>query len=206
MIARVVDKPIETALDDGSIRVRSLAAVGVSCRCRFQVLQSRISILLDVGFRLGPRLIACASTNAGWWQLPQHTTSGIASNINLHDLQAWRAILKGRKDCLIAKMAPIAPEIELGLRLFAAQYFQVVETQNLPFPSNDILIKPEVQQWIYQNMFNETSVWPIPPVGYRSRVLKNLFSLIENSITDPEHDVRIINPSDAIVFCETVLC
>lgn len=99
-------------------------------------------------------------------------------------------------------MASVAPELERSLETFAAQYFQVVEPLNLTFPSGEVLIKPEVQQWVYQNMFNETTVWPVPPVGYRNRVLKTLLSKIEDSITDPEHDVRII-PSNAICFAES---
>ncbi|EEP77267.1 conserved hypothetical protein [Uncinocarpus reesii 1704] len=37
-------------------------------------------------------------------------------------------------------------------------------------------------------MFNEAAIWPIPPVDYRSRVLKSVLSRIEDAFTDPEED------------------
>jgi hypothetical protein len=76
-----------------------------------------------------------------------------------------------------------------GLALLAAQYFQVVDINALCIPKDTVLIAPEAQEWIWQNMFDEDSVWPLPPVNYRTRVLKMLLSRIEQSVTDPEEDV-----------------
>ncbi|WEW59855.1 hypothetical protein PRK78_005336 [Emydomyces testavorans] len=85
-------------------------------------------------------------------------------------------------------MSSLSPEHRRNLRTFAAQYFQVIETRNLMFPPNEILIKPEVQRWIYENMLDEATLWPLPPVSYRNRVLKILLLKIEDSIVDPEED------------------
>ncbi|KAJ5251013.1 hypothetical protein N7489_001423 [Penicillium chrysogenum] len=70
----------------------------------------------------------------------------------------------------------------------AAQYFQLVELQQLALPPGPVLIQPAVQAALYERMFNENAVFPIPPDSYRSRVLKQILSRIEESITDPEED------------------
>ncbi|OJD14442.1 hypothetical protein AJ78_05210 [Emergomyces pasteurianus Ep9510] len=72
--------------------------------------------------------------------------------------------------------------------LLAAQYLQLLEPQRLSIPPKNVLIRPGVQQLIYQSMFDETHVWPIPPPGYRTRVLKILISKLEESISNPEED------------------
>ncbi|PGG98185.1 hypothetical protein AJ79_08955 [Helicocarpus griseus UAMH5409] len=77
---------------------------------------------------------------------------------------------------------------ETHIDLLVAQYLQMVELQHLSIPPNNVLIKPEVQELIYQNMFDEERIWPIPPPGYRIRVLKTLISRLEQSISDPEED------------------
>ena len=70
-----------------------------------------------------------------------------------------------------------------------AQYFQLVEVPLLDLPDDNVLIKPETQQAIYDRMFND-SLWPvIPRVNYQTRVLKMIISRIEGSISDPEEDV-----------------
>lgn len=70
----------------------------------------------------------------------------------------------------------------------AAQYFQLVELNHLDLPPGSVLVRPEVQAALYEHMFDET-IFPIPPHSYRSRVLKQILSRIEESITDPEQDV-----------------
>ncbi|KAJ5457185.1 hypothetical protein N7530_012459 [Penicillium desertorum] len=70
----------------------------------------------------------------------------------------------------------------------AAQYFQLVELQHLALPPGPVLIQPAVQAALYERMFNENAVFPIPPDSYRSRVLKQILSRIEESITNPEED------------------
>ena len=83
----------------------------------------------------------------------------------------------------------LSAEEEAALRLLRAQYFQLVEHQFLSIPRNDVLIKPDAQESIYQDMFNESTVWPIPPASYRRRVLKSLLLRLEQSIVDPDEDV-----------------
>ena len=70
-----------------------------------------------------------------------------------------------------------------------AQYFQQVDTRDLDLPHGHAIVRPDVQTAIYERMFNETLVWPVPPVGYRSRVLKMILAQIEEFISDPEEDV-----------------
>ncbi|KAM5453189.1 hypothetical protein MaudCBS49596_002968 [Microsporum audouinii] len=85
-------------------------------------------------------------------------------------------------------MEPISSDEATCLRTLAAQYFQAVEVQSLRFPPGTVLLKPQVQRWINQNMFSEDTVWPLPPLNYRSRVLKLLLSRLEESFSDPEED------------------
>jgi hypothetical protein len=63
-----------------------------------------------------------------------------------------------------------------------------VELQHLDIPPGSVLVQPDVQTALYEYMFDET-IFPIPPNSYRSRVLKQIISRIEESITDPEQDV-----------------
>ncbi|KKZ67719.1 hypothetical protein EMCG_06586 [[Emmonsia] crescens] len=72
--------------------------------------------------------------------------------------------------------------------LLVAQYLQLLEPQHLSIPPNNVLIKTEVQQLICQRMFDEARVWPIPPLGYRIRILKILISKLEESISNFEED------------------
>ncbi|KAL1963214.1 hypothetical protein VTN77DRAFT_8539 [Rasamsonia byssochlamydoides] len=69
-----------------------------------------------------------------------------------------------------------------------AQYFQLVEPWDLRIPSADTLKDPAVQAAIYEQMFNENNIDPIPPVNYRTRVLKTILSRIEESLSSPEED------------------
>ncbi|KAL1878365.1 hypothetical protein Plec18167_004437 [Paecilomyces lecythidis] len=69
-----------------------------------------------------------------------------------------------------------------------AQYFQLVEPRELCVPSAEAIVRPAVQAAIYEQMFNEATVWPLPPAGYRTRVLKMIISRIEESISNPEED------------------
>lgn len=84
---------------------------------------------------------------------------------------------------------------EVGIAKLVAQYFQLVEPRDLCVPSAEAIVRPAVQSAIYEQMFNEATVWPLPPIGYRTRVLKMIISRIEESISDPEEDVR--SPSRA---------
>ncbi|PGH16960.1 hypothetical protein AJ80_05028 [Polytolypa hystricis UAMH7299] len=74
------------------------------------------------------------------------------------------------------------------VRLLVAQYLQVVEAHNVSIPPGYVLLKPDVQDYIYQHMFNETNIWPLPPTGYRIRILKMLLAKMEESMSDPDED------------------
>lgn len=75
------------------------------------------------------------------------------------------------------------------IRLLSAQYFQLVPPDDLSLPSKESIIRPNVQAAIYENMFNEASIWPIPSVRYRTRVLKRIITTLEESISNPDEDV-----------------
>jgi hypothetical protein len=76
------------------------------------------------------------------------------------------------------------------ISILSAQYFQLVAPDSLALPPKESIIKPNVQATIYENLFNEAVNWPIPPVRYRTRVLKAILARIEESITNPDEDVR----------------
>lgn len=75
------------------------------------------------------------------------------------------------------------------VRLLSAQYFQLMPLDALALPSKESIIKPGVQAAIYENLFNEAVVWPIPPLRYRSRILKAILARIEESVSNPDEDV-----------------
>lgn len=84
----------------------------------------------------------------------------------------------------------LSPHDEACVRQLVAQYFQLVEPRDLCVPSADAIVNPAVQAAIYERMFNQDTLWPIPPASYRTRVLKMILSRIEESISNPEEDVR----------------
>lgn len=69
-----------------------------------------------------------------------------------------------------------------------AQYFQFVEPRDLDVPSGDVLLRPAVQQALYERMFDE-ALSTLPPAAYRTRVLKLITARIEESIKNPDEDV-----------------
>ncbi|KAF2008568.1 hypothetical protein BU24DRAFT_429164 [Aaosphaeria arxii CBS 175.79] len=74
------------------------------------------------------------------------------------------------------------------LILLRRQYFQLVEPIQLRWPDFQVLKRPEVQDWIYRNMF-DSSIESAPPDRYKMRVLKPLISKLERTIENPEEDV-----------------
>jgi hypothetical protein len=81
------------------------------------------------------------------------------------------------------------------IRLFRRQYLQLLDAQNLAWPSSDTLRSSQAQEWIYENLFQTDNISHfLPPERYRLRILKLLMSKIEASIVDPEEDVRIFLP------------
>lgn len=75
------------------------------------------------------------------------------------------------------------------INLLAAQYFQQVELPSLALPDGPTLVSPAIQTALYENMFNESTAWPLPPTPYQTRVLKKIIARIEEAISDPEEDV-----------------
>ena len=80
-----------------------------------------------------------------------------------------------------------SPDATAVIDKLSAQYFQQVDPRDLQLPTKDAIVRPSVQRAIYETMFNGT--WPIPPVAYRTRVLKMIVTRIEECISNPEEDV-----------------
>jgi hypothetical protein len=81
------------------------------------------------------------------------------------------------------------PEQLLQLRVLQRQYFQLVEPHRLRWPDEATLKRPEVQTWLFVNLFDSSKISSPPPARYQLRVLKELVGKLERSITDPEEDV-----------------
>ncbi|KAF2277924.1 uncharacterized protein EI97DRAFT_374076 [Westerdykella ornata] len=79
--------------------------------------------------------------------------------------------------------------IDPDLQKLCRQFFQLVDVQQLRWPESQKLKKPDVQAWIYDNLFNSDNIAFLPPDRYRQRVLKLLMTKIESAIEDPEEDV-----------------
>ncbi|KAF2027597.1 hypothetical protein EK21DRAFT_71607 [Setomelanomma holmii] len=76
------------------------------------------------------------------------------------------------------------------LRILQRQYFQLVEPHQFRWPEDASLKRPDIQAWIFTNMFDLSKVKSPPPDRYQLRVLKLLVAKLERSIIDPEEDVR----------------
>jgi hypothetical protein len=86
----------------------------------------------------------------------------------------------------------ISEEALHQIRLLRRQYLQLLDAQNLKWPSPDTLRSSQAQEWIYENLFQTDNISHfLPPERYRLRILKLLMSKIEASIVDPEEDVRV---------------
>lgn len=77
------------------------------------------------------------------------------------------------------------PEILLLRR----QYLQLFEPDFLAWPPKQLLRDPDIQEWIYHNLFDSNQNTYLPPERYQYRVLKRLLAKIEQAIEDPEEDV-----------------
>ncbi|KAJ4363563.1 hypothetical protein N0V83_009859 [Neocucurbitaria cava] len=74
------------------------------------------------------------------------------------------------------------------LRILQRQYFQLVEPHLLRWPDDATLKVPEVQSWLFTNLFDTDRIASPPPDRYQHRVLKVLISKLEASINDTEED------------------
>jgi hypothetical protein len=75
------------------------------------------------------------------------------------------------------------------LRVLQRQYFQLVEPHQLRWPEGAALKQPDVQAWMFREMFDADHVKSPPPDRYQLRVFKLLVSKLEAAIVDPEEDV-----------------
>ncbi|KAH6842169.1 putative methyltransferase-domain-containing protein [Alternaria rosae] len=83
-----------------------------------------------------------------------------------------------------------APSNLSQLRILQRQYFQLVEPHQLRWPDDAILKAPNVQAWLFHNLFDAANITSLPPGRYRLRILKQLVAKLERSITDPEEDQK----------------
>lgn len=78
------------------------------------------------------------------------------------------------------------------LTILTAQYHQQLPPPRLAqsIPPAPILLRPEVQTYLYEHLFNEENpqAWPLPPASYRKRVLKMVLGVLETGATT-EDDV-----------------
>lgn len=75
------------------------------------------------------------------------------------------------------------------LNRFKRQYIQLLDPGLLDWPRANSLKDPDVQAWMYRNLFSIDALRFHPPERYQLRVLKQLTSTIEQAIVDPEEDV-----------------
>ncbi|KAF4301264.1 putative Nicotinamide N-methyltransferase [Botryosphaeria dothidea] len=81
-----------------------------------------------------------------------------------------------------------SPNEMQALHIFRAQYFQLSDPAQMRWPEAQLLKRPEAQAWLFEEMFDRDSIQYPPPERYQVRVLKQLVSVIENAIDDPEED------------------
>jgi hypothetical protein len=70
----------------------------------------------------------------------------------------------------------------------------LVEPALLRWPPSRTLIAPDVQSWIFSNLFQKTNITSPPPQTYQQRILKTLIGKLEAAVEDPEEDVRLLFP------------
>ena len=80
------------------------------------------------------------------------------------------------------------------LNLFRNQYLQLIDVRGLAWPdSHSIPLAAHwVQEWLFNNLFNNDQIRYLPPPRYQLRVLKELTSWIEQAIQDPNEEVGAV--------------
>ena len=73
-----------------------------------------------------------------------------------------------------------------------AQYLQLLDPGTLSWPRPATLRKDEAQTWLFKNLFDKQNSQYLPNDRYQARVLKIALARIEESIEDPDQDVRAI--------------
>lgn len=107
------------------------------------------------------------------------------------------------RTCTLALSGPVATmKVSSGemqaLQVFRAQYFQLLDLVQMRWPEAQLLKRPDVQAWLFAEMFDRDSIQYPPPERYQMRVLKRLVSTIEQAIDNPEEDVCKPNSSPFI--------
>ncbi|KAI9712103.1 MAG: hypothetical protein M1820_001812 [Bogoriella megaspora] len=75
-----------------------------------------------------------------------------------------------------------------SLNTFKRQYFQLIDPDQISWPSNDLLKHPQSQSWLFIQLFDPDGVQYAPPERYQLRVLKQLVGKLEAAMTDPDED------------------
>ena len=84
--------------------------------------------------------------------------------------------------------------------LFSRQYRQLLDPDFLAWPPKQLLRDPDVQAWLFKNLFDAERKSGLPPPRYQMRVLKPLLNKIEQSIDEPNEDVGGIFQSPFLDF------
>ncbi|KAF1917317.1 hypothetical protein BDU57DRAFT_160877 [Ampelomyces quisqualis] len=105
----------------------------------------------------------------------------------LQILCRWTSLAAARSDCFQRMM--VDANTTLQLQVLQRQYFQLVELHQLRWPDDATLKQPDVQGWMFHEMFDAEKLKSPPPDRYQLRVLKMLISKLEKAIDDPEEDV-----------------
>lgn len=80
-------------------------------------------------------------------------------------------------------------DIDPQLHLLRRQYLQLFEPDFLAWPPSKFLKGPDVQKWLYKNLFDPTRNSRLPPEKYQMRILKQLVDKIEKATEDLDKDV-----------------
>lgn len=79
--------------------------------------------------------------------------------------------------------------VQRQLQLFKRQYFQLLRPELLTWPDATVLKSLEVQQWLFEQLFDVEAIDFPPHERYQLRVLKELMSKVVCAVNDPEEDV-----------------
>lgn len=85
---------------------------------------------------------------------------------------------------------------------FKAQYLQLLDLDELSWPSSSTLRKSSAQEWLFKNLFDRMQLQYLPNDRYQARALKRLLELINGAIEDPNEDVRIATSRARDIFQE----
>jgi hypothetical protein len=103
----------------------------------------------------------------------------------------WRALLGISSRCQLLNMT-LNVEKNTQLTRFRAQYLQLLDPRTLSWPPHTTLKRPDVQAWLFKNLFDKQNLQYLPSDRYQTRVLKMVLARIEESIEDPDQDVSAI--------------